>query len=190
MAQETPEAAAALVGVWREAGRRLWFARDESFDQRLRESFAAVHLAAARGGCAAWEATAQGALALVLLLDQIPRNLYRGSARAYATDALALAAAARALDRGDDRAAELALRPFFHMPFSHAEDAPAQARAVALAERLGAEGGDPGGGWLKDARRHQDIIARFGRFPHRNAVLGRATTLQEQAFLDGGGFRG
>jgi uncharacterized protein (DUF924 family) len=120
----------------------------------------------------------------VLLLDQIPRNIFRGSAHAFATDPLALAAAERAIDAGHDRAVDPALRLFFYLPFEHAEDIAQQARGVALTEALGnAE-------YTRYAILHRDIIARFGRFPHRNACLGRSSTAQELAFLAEGGFKG
>lgn len=173
-----------VVNFWIEAGPQKWFAKDDGFDADLRASFEAAHLTAARGGFADWEAQAEGALALILLCDQIPRNIYRGSAHAFATDARALHAAERAIGKGLDQSFEPALRCFFYLPFEHAENAAAQARAVALFEALGdAE-------YLKYAVVHRDIIARFGRFPHRNAVMGRITTPEEQAFLDSGGFAG
>jgi uncharacterized protein (DUF924 family) len=123
-------------------------------------------------------------VALILLLDQIPRNIYRGTAHAFATDPLAQAIADRAVSAGHDSATAMPLRVFFYLPFEHAEDFAQQARCVALMEATGDEG------YAKYARVHRDIIARFGRFPHRNAALGRVTTAEEQQFLDAGGFRG
>lgn len=177
----TPET---VVRFWSDAGQERWFSKDDAFDADLRTHFEAAHKTAARGGYAEWEERPEGALALLLLLDQIPRNIYRGSAHAFATDARARAVADRAIAAGFDQRFEPTLRCFFYLPFEHSEDAADQARAVALFEALGdAE-------FLKYAILHRDIIARFGRFPHRNAVMGRTTTAEEQAFLDGGGFAG
>jgi uncharacterized protein (DUF924 family) len=130
-----------------------------------------------------WLASADGALALVLLLDQFPRNAFRGTARVYATDAKAREAAQGAIAAGHDRAVQPPLQVFFYLPFMHSENAADQERSVALVRRIG----EPN---LKYAIHHRDLIRRFGRFPHRNAVLGRTTTEEEQRFLDGGGFRG
>jgi len=177
----TPEI---IVKFWSEAGPARWFAKDDGFDADLRVHFEAAHLSAARGGFTDWEARAEGTLALILLCDQIPRNIYRGSAHAFATDTRALHIAERAIGQGFDQGYETALRCFFYLPYEHAEDTAAQARSVALFEALGdAE-------YLKYAIVHRDIIARFGRFPHRNPVMGRLSTAQEQAFLDEGGFAG
>lgn len=175
--------AAAVVGFWRDAGPERWFAKSDAFDDQCR-AFEAAHHAAARGEFAAWHASTEGALALVLLLDQIPRNIYRGSAHAFATDGLAQAIASRAVAAGHDAATPMPLRVFFYLPFEHAEDMALQERAVALMEAAGDDE------FAKYARVHRDVIARFGRFPHRNAALGRATTVEEQAFLDAGGFAG
>jgi uncharacterized protein (DUF924 family) len=177
----TPEA---VVKFWVDAGSERWFAKDDAFDADLRRHFEAAHHTAARGGFADWEETPDGALALLLLTDQIPRNVFRGSAHAFATDPRAREVAGRAIARGFDQRFEPGLRCFFYLPFEHSEDAADQARAVALFEELGDEN------YLKFARLHADIIARFGRFPHRNAVMGRVTTPEEQAFLDAGGFAG
>jgi uncharacterized protein (DUF924 family) len=175
--------AAEIVRFWRDAGPRFWFVRDETFDGRCR-AFENEHHAAARGELAAWELDAEGALALILLLDQIPRNIFRGSPHAFATDGLAQAVAARAIDKRFDAATDSALRIFFYMPFEHAEDKALQERACILVEALGeAE-------FMKYATLHRDIIARFGRFPHRNAILGRKSSAEELEFLAGGGFSG
>lgn len=177
----TPEA---LITFWTDAGPQKWFAKDDAFDADLRTHFEAAHQTAARGGFADWEERPEGALALLLLLDQIPRNIYRGSAHAFATDARARAVADRAIAAGYDQKFEPALRCFFYLPFEHSENADDQARAMALYEALGdAE-------FIKFAQIHSDIITRYGRFPHRNAVMGRVNTAAEQAFLDNGGFAG
>jgi len=174
---------AEVVAFWRAAGPQQWFRKDDAFDTALRERFLSAHEAAARGELAHWEREASGALALLILLDQFPRNAFRGSARMFATDAQALALAGRAIDAGLDRAVEPMMRVMFYLPLEHAESLPAQERGVELTRALDAD-------THRWAVVHRDIIARFGRFPHRNALLGRITTLEEQRFLDEGGFAG
>jgi uncharacterized protein (DUF924 family) len=180
-------AAQELIDFWTAAGPKAWFRRKPAFDAALRARFETAHLAASRGELDNWGQNSDGALALVLLLDQVPRNIYRGSAHAFATDGLARAAAARAIDADFDQAAPADLQVFFYLPFEHAEDAAAQRRSVALFEAHAACTGDAS--YLRYARIHADIIARFGRFPHRNSLLGRTTTAEEAAFLAEGGFR-
>ena len=175
-----------IIDFWRRAGPKAWFKKSDAFDAEIRHRFEAVHQAAARGELDDWATTAEGSLALLLLLDQFPRNLYRRSAHAFATDPLARGVATRAIVAGFDQATAPALRPFFYLPFEHSEDPADQARSVALAETLERETGES----AEWARGHRDIVARFGRFPHRNRCLGRATTPAEQAFLDDGGFAG
>jgi uncharacterized protein (DUF924 family) len=177
-----------VIDFWTGAGPKAWFRTDPAFDAALRARFEATHLAASRNELEGWSQSGEGALALVLLLDQAPRNIYRGSAHAFATDGLARAVAARAVDAGFDRAAPADLQVFFYLPFEHAEDAAAQQRSLALFEAHAARTGDLD--YLRYARVHADVIARFGRFPHRNIVLGRTTTPEEAAFLAAGGFRG
>lgn len=173
-----------VVAFWRNAGPSKWFARDAAFDARCR-GLLDLHFAAARRELDAWRDDAVGALALVLLLDQIPRNAFRGSAHAFATDPLAKSIAEHAIGAGFDLATDEALRIFFYLPFEHSESLDDQKRSLALhRERLTAPDADQ---W---AKLHLDIIERFGRFPHRNAVVGRITTPEEQAFLDEGGFAG
>jgi uncharacterized protein (DUF924 family) len=179
----TPDDARAVLTFWREAGPKLWFARDEAFDTRFRERFLALYERAARGELLVWTKTADGALALILLLDQFPRNAFRGTACMFATDVMARRVAAEMIDRGQDQEIDAALRAFVYLPFEHSEDLADQERSVELCRPLGAE-------TLKWAEIHLDVIRRFGRFPHRNAVLGRATTPEEHAFMDGGGFAG
>jgi uncharacterized protein (DUF924 family) len=173
-----------VLTFWRNAGPTKWFAKSSAFDEAIRLRFEPVHYAAARGQYAAWEQTAEGALALILLLDQFPRNLYRGSAHAFATDPLARSIACLSVEAGYPLEVETALKPFFFLPFEHSEELADQDRAIALFEAAGDADG------LKWARIHRDIVVRFGRFPHRNASLGRITTAEEQAFLDEGGFGG
>ena len=177
-----------VVAFWREAGPARWFARSDAFDAQIRTRFEALHHTAARGELDGWAFDAEGALALVLLLDQFPRNLYRGSAHSWATDGKARAVADTAIAAGHDVQVEPSLQVFFYMPFEHSEDPADQRRAVALIEALCGRLGDRT--LMKWAVLHHDLIERFGRFPHRNAALGRRTTAQEQAFLDGGGFAG
>jgi uncharacterized protein (DUF924 family) len=177
-------AATEIVSFWRDAGPEKWFEQDDDFDFTIRSRFLRAHEAAARGELAAFEESAEGALALVLLLDQFPRNMFRGSARSFATDPLARAVAERALARGFDQPTDEMMRPFFYLPFMHSELMADQERCVGLYQALGD---------LKQlgyALTHRDIVAKFGRFPHRNRVLGRATTQAEQEFLDRGGFAG
>lgn len=173
-----------ILGFWRSAGPQKWYAKNEAFDDAIRLKFEPVHHAAARGEYDAWSATPEGALALLVLLDQFPRNLYRRSAHAFATDPKARAVARAAVDAGFHQAVAPELAQFFVLPFEHSEDLADQDFGLALATELGdAE-------ILKWVVIHRDIIVRFGRFPHRNPMLGRQTTPEEQAFLDDGGFAG
>jgi uncharacterized protein (DUF924 family) len=173
-----------VLAFWRAAGPDKWFKKDTAFDDEIRRRFLATYEAAVGGCLATWEQTPEGALALVIALDQFPRNMFRGEARTYAADPVARAVAARALARGFDQNYPPAEQTFFYLPFEHSEDIADQERGLALFKATGdAE-------LIKYAQEHADIIRRFGRFPHRNAILGRATTPEEQAFLDGGGFAG
>jgi uncharacterized protein (DUF924 family) len=170
-----------IIAFWREAGYEKWFRGGAAFDAECRERFLDAHFAAARRECEHWMDSAEGALALLILLDQIPRNIFRGSGHAFATDPLALHYARRAVDLGLDAEIEPALRAFVYMPFEHSEDLADQRRAVALFQALGDEG------YTGYALAHLEVIERFGRFPHRNRALGRINTPQEQAWLDAGG---
>jgi uncharacterized protein (DUF924 family) len=172
-----------VVAFWREAGPSRWFRKDAAFDQAFRDRFLVTHEAAARDDLDGWLAAPEGALALCILLDQFPRNAFRGSPRMFATDAKAREVARSALANRFDHAVEDALRQFFVMPFMHSEDLADQHLCVRLAKELPTD-------TLRYAEQHRDIIERFGRFPHRNAVLARATTAEEQRFLDEGGFSG
>jgi uncharacterized protein (DUF924 family) len=176
--------AAEVVSFWREAGPDRWYNKDPVFDAEIRERFLDTYEAAAAGKLSGWEQSAESALALLILLDQFPRNMFRDDARAFSTDALARAVTAGAIIRGFDSQVPKELRGFFYLPFEHSEDLADQERGIALNKAIGDADG------LKWAEIHADIIRRFGRFPHRNAALGRATTPDEQAFLDGGGFAG
>lgn len=170
-----------ILTFWRDAGPSKWFAKDAAFDDALRDRFLDAHFAAARREHEALLDDADGALALVLLLDQVPRNVFRDSGHAFATDSLARAYATRAIDAGHDQRVDPALRVFFYLPFEHAEDIADQDRCVALVAALG------DANYLKYAEAHRDVIRRFGRFPHRNRALGRDSTPEEQAWLDAGG---
>ena len=173
-----------VISFWREAGPEKWFSKDETFDQACRGRFLPTYEAAARGDLNEWELTPEGALAVILLLDQFPRNMFRGQRETYKADPVALMAADRAIERGFDHKVDPEFRRFFYLPFMHSESLRHQERSVALNEALGAEDS------IKWARHHHDIVARFGRFPHRNAILGRETTPEEEAFLKENDFRG
>ena len=171
-----------VITFWREAGAAKWFARDDAFDAEFRQRFESAHFAAARGEYEAWMESGEGALALQILLDQFPRNCFRGTAHSYATDGLARHYAQRAVEAGLDRDVEASLRVFCYMAFEHSESLPHQDQAVSLISALGdAE-------LLRYAELHRDVIQRFGRFPHRNAALGRETTHEERDYLANGGF--
>ena len=173
-----------VIAFWREAGSEKWFAKNDDFDASIRLRFVELLEAAQRGDLSHWEEEPDGALALAIVLDQFPRNLFRATPRAYAADAQARGVTSRALARGFHRRCDQELVAFLYMPLVHSEDLADQERAVTLFEELGLADN------LRSAREHRDIIARFGRFPHRNAMLGRSSTQQEQAFLDEGGFAG
>jgi uncharacterized protein (DUF924 family) len=181
--------ATALIDFWfgppRSPGRfqqrAVWFKVDPGFDAELRLRFAGLQRRAADGTCADWALEAEPCLALILLLDQLPRNLFRGSAQAFASDPLAREAARAALKRGFDRSLPASWRQFIYLPFEHSEELADQELCVKLMTGLDR---DPAcAGTLDFAQRHHAIIARFGRFPHRNAALGRQSTPEEEAFL-------
>ena len=176
-----------VISTWMAAGPKRWFTRDEAFDAELRDQFGASLEHARSGSLDGWAATPDGALALILLLDQVSRNIHRGSALAFAGDEKARAIADLAITRGDLVGASKDRAMWLILPFEHHETIESQERAIALFEALGPPA--PGEMDLVHwAHVHHDVIARFGRFPHRNAVLGRDTTPEEQAFLDSGGF--
>jgi uncharacterized protein (DUF924 family) len=175
---------AEVLAFWRAAGPDRWFEKDDTFDAAIRARFLGTYEAAAAGRLAAWESEAESALALTIVLDQFPRNMFRGEARAFAADPLARAVADNAIARGFDRRYVPPERRFFYLPFMHAENLADQERCIALCRAAADDEG------TKYAELHAGIIRRFGRFPHRNQVLRRATSPDEQAFLDGGGFAG
>ena len=162
--------------------REAWFRKDAAFDAQVRDRFAGTLLAALQGGLRDWDATPAGALARIVVLDQFTRNALRDTAQAFAGDALAQGAAAALVERGADLQLPPLQRWFAYLPFEHAEDLAAQERALRLFTRLAAD--EPAlAGALEWARKHHAVVARFGRFPHRNAILGRASTAEELAFL-------
>lgn len=174
-----------MLDFWREAGPKKWFTKDDGFDASCVARFETLWQEGAAGRLGAWEETAESALALVLLLDQIPRNMFRNTPKVYASDPQARGVATRAIAKGHDRAAEKELRPFFYLPFSHSEDMADQERALKL--YAGLDDAEQ----MKWARHHHGIVARFGRFPHRNAVLGRVSTPEEAEWLaQEGSFKG
>lgn len=186
----SPPRVQALLDFWfgppgapdRETHRDIWFKSTADHDATLRRLFLADYEQAACGALVAWEESYESAVALVILLDQIPRNIFRGTPRTYATDEAARAVADRAIEKGFDAMVPPAWRKFFYMPLHHSENADDQRRSIEL---LQAVPNDPARAEnTRYARRYLDIIERFGRFPHRNAVLGRVSTPEEIAFLD------
>jgi uncharacterized protein (DUF924 family) len=173
-----------VLAFWRQAGPDRWYARDDAFDAEIRARFLEFWRKAVAGELSAWEASDDGALALTIVLDQFPRNIFRGDPKTYASDAAARDVASRAINRGSDLRVADDLREFFYLPFMHSEHLADQLRCIDLLRQAGRTDN------LKYAEDHAAIIRRFGRFPHRNRILGRATTSEEQAFLDEGGFSG
>lgn len=177
-----------VLGFWlAPANRPQWFKKDAAFDDEIRRRFEAVHERAAEGRYASWQNTPEGALALLLCLDQFPRNMFRGTPRAFATDAKARLVADWAVDRGYDlQFKDEQERLFFYLPFEHSEDLDDQHRAVELVRQRCAT--DPE--ILRYAILHRDVIEKFGRFPHRNPILGRRSTPDEEEYLrkPGAGF--
>ena len=163
------------------AQRREWFAKDAGFDEDLRRRFGALHAKAARRELEGWRDSPEPMLALVILLDQLSRNLYRDEARAFAQDAHARECAAQAISRGDDLTLLPVQRQFLYLPYEHSESIDDQERAVELMRSL--DGFEETRGMSEYAVRHRDIVKRFGRFPHRNAALGRDSTAEEAQFL-------
>jgi uncharacterized protein (DUF924 family) len=173
-----------VLAFWREAGPERWYKKDAAFDTAISNRFLKLWEKAAAGELSSWEASDDGALALVIVLDQFPRNMFRGDIRAYSSDALARDVASRALARGTDTRLDGGLLEFLYLPFMHSEELAHQLHCVELFRKTGNLDN------LKYAEDHADIIRRFGRFPHRNHALGRRTTAEEQMFLDQGGFSG
>ena len=174
-----------VLDFWFAAGKQKWFAKSDAFDADITERFKVAHEAARDGAMDDWGETAEGMLALIILLDQFPRNMYRGTPEMFAADEKAAGLSKQALQRKYDGEVPEAARQFIYMPLMHSEDLEDQDLCVKLFKA------DPA---LADnvsyAVDHRDIIARFGRFPHRNPILGRETTEEEAAFLADGGFAG
>jgi uncharacterized protein (DUF924 family) len=173
-----------VLAFWRDAGPDRWYTRDDAFDADLRARYLHLWQSAAAGQLSTWEDSDDGALALTIVLDQFPRNMFRGDPKAYASDAAARQVASRAIDRGADTRVAEDLRCFLYLPFEHSEHLADQLRCVDLFRKAGDADN------LRYAEDHAAIIRRFGRFPHRNRILGRAMTAEEQTFLDEGGFQG
>lgn len=180
---DTPEA---ILAFWLdEVGPHRWFEADPALDAGMRRRFEALWREAAAGRLDGWIVQPRPALALVILLDQMPRNMFRGTARAFATDARARATAKRAIGLRHDRVTPEPARQFFYMPLMHSEGLPDQDRCVRLiALSMPATGRET----LDHARRHREVIRRFGRFPSRNAALGRRDTPEERAYRQAGGY--
>jgi uncharacterized protein (DUF924 family) len=173
-----------VIAFWSAAGRGKWFKKDDNFDRAIADQFKALHAEVAAGGRRDWATTPEGALALILVLDQFSRNMFRDTPMAFAQDEMALALADAAIAAGFDKSVPRDLALFFYLPFEHAERIAAQEKSVLLLHTLGSDE------TLSYARAHERVIRRFGRFPHRNPILGRHMSPAEQAFLDGGGFAG
>ncbi|MDX8477869.1 DUF924 family protein [Mesorhizobium sp. VK24D] len=175
--------ALSVTKFWRDVGEDAWFEKNDAFDTDFRNRFLDLHYAVARRECDDWNVHAEASLALMILLDQFPRNCFRGTAHMYATDPLARHFADRAIAAGHDLALDGTLRVFLYLPFEHSELLADQQRSVELTAARAPD-------YLKYANEHLEIIQRFGRFPHRNKMLGRETTAEEKTFLDAGGFSG
>ncbi len=163
--------------------REAWFTKDPDFDREIRDRFETVYEEAAAGRLGLWKNEARSCLALILVLDQFPRNMYRGDARMYATDEEALAAARHAVEHAFDRELLPFQRLFVYLPFEHSENLEDQRLSVELFRGLATEMGSDD--LLVYSVRHMEIVERFGRFPHRNEILGRTTTPEEAEFLKG-----
>ena len=174
----------ALIAFWQdEVGEARWYASDPALDALIARRWAAVWETGRARGAAPWGvSTPEGSLAACILFDQLPRNIHRGRAAAFATDPLGLAAALEGIAAGHDRAWQMPIAQFYYLPLEHAEDPQMQRRCIALFEARG--GGEP----LLHARAHAWQIEHFGRFPARNAALGRESTAEERAFLEAGGY--
>ena len=191
MMNPLPAEADAVLGFWfgsDNASRAEWFRKDVAFDAEIAQRFGALVERALNGELLEWQDDPRGALARIVLLDQFTRNVFRDTPRAFAGDTLALAAARALVAGGQDLSLPPVQRSFVYLPFEHSEDLATQDEGVRLFGALAASAPESTD-TLSYAQRHRDIIARFGRFPHRNAVLGRESTLQELAFLTQPGSR-
>lgn len=172
-----------VLAFWKEAGPEKWFEKDAHFDATFHDRFREAHFSAARRELEEWLGAPEDSLSLLLLLDQFPRNCFRGTAHMYATDPLALHYAQEAIRRGHDLTIDPDLRIFCYLPYMHSEELENQELCCKLCEPLGER-------YLPFAIEHRDIVERFGRFPHRNDILLRQTTPVEREFLEKGGFAG
>lgn len=172
-----------VITFWQEAGQESWYRQDAAFDRTIRDRFGALWDSACAGGCDHWAMGPKGALGLIILTDQFPRNMFRDSPRAFASDARALRIAALALNHDWDTRVAEPMRQFFYLPYMHSEMLTDQDRSVRLFKAR-METGDN----LLHARAHREVIRRYGRFPYRNAALGRTSTPEENAFLADGGY--
>lgn len=173
-----------VIKFWSDAGSKKWYVKDDAFDAEIAEKFGAAHDGAKAGQYDDWQETAQGAMALLILLDQMARNLFRNSHKAFEADAKALGVAKNALERKFDEEIEGVMRQWFYMPLMHSEAMSDQELCCEITKRVGLEG------TYEFAVIHADIIRQFGRFPHRNEILGRTSSADELAFLAKGGFAG
>ena len=183
MRKTHPNRAGEILTFWQEAGTKMWYRHDPIFDRTIRDRFGALWEQACDGACDHWAMGPKGALALIILTDQFPRNMFRDSPRAFASDRRALRVAASALNHGWDLRLDGPLRQFFYLPYMHSEMLTDQDRAVRLFKARMADGDT-----LLHARAHREVIRRYGRFPYRNAALGRVSTPEEAAFLADGGY--
>ena len=180
-----PQRAEEIVRFWKEIGPEGWYTPDAELDATIRDRFSGVWEEAAAGGLTDWRSNSTGALAYLIVTDQFPRNMFRDDPRAFATDQMARDAAMIAVQRDFDLKTDEPIRQFFYLPFMHAEDPFDQDRCVRLfVARMPQTGREN----LRHARAHRDVIRRFGRFPHRNRMLGRSSTPEEARFLEKGGY--
>ncbi len=173
-----------VLEFWFSAGPKMWFARDDAFDKTIRDRFSALHGKAASGGIDEWSISAEGTLALIIVLDQFSRNLFRNSPLAFANDKKALGLSLNTIAKRQDIEFPTNVRLWIYLPFQHSEDLGIQERSIELFETID----DPKN--LRYARIHHDTIEKFGRFPHRNKVLGRTSSTEELKYLADGGFSG
>jgi len=173
-----------VLDFWESIGNKGWWTKNEDIDAQIHDRFGELHAQACEGTLDHWTQTPDGALALVIVLDQFSRNLFRGSAKSSAQDAKALEIAKALLNKGHDKQCRQDLRIFFYLPFEHSESILDQEKSVLLQLSITLPGA------MKAALEHREIIKRFSRFPHRNKALGRHTTPAERAYLDKGGFKG
>lgn len=183
MTKLQPNRAGEVITFWQEAGPESWYRQDPAFDRTIRDRFGALWDLACMGGCDHWAMGPKGALGLIILTDQFPRNMFRESPRGFASDARALRIAAAALNHQWDMRIDPPMRQFFYLPYMHSEMLTDQDRSVRLFKARMPEGDN-----LLHARAHREVIRRYGRFPYRNAALGRLSTPEEMAFLGAGGY--